>query len=137
MASRKERVTLESAIDFLDSLELPGTETAHHGHLATIALQEGFTQEVADLAASVAVGYWPMWLDECSPIARTAMEWFEQRWCGCNTFTPAELTAFAALWPSPIAPNAMGIAAVDRLARRVGIDDLHHNFNGHVVAYDA
>ncbi len=134
-ASRREaRVALTEVIEYLEEVSA-NLNTSHHAELAGLAIEAGAPQQLADLAACYVSGYWPMWLDsDATPIARTAMVWFEERWSGPPWgFAPNEIASVAAFGNT----TGMAIATIDRLARRVGIDDLRHNMNGGVVAYDA
>lgn len=138
-SSRREaRVALVEVIEFLEDRSRDMNES-HHGELSSIAVEAGASQQLADLASAYVVGYWPMWLDaDAAPIARTAMRWFEQRWSGPPWgFEPNEIASNFGFVPGRGATTGMAIATLDRLARRVGIDDIHVNMDGGVVAYDA
>lgn len=138
-ASRREaRIALTEVIGYLEEVSA-NINSSHHAELAGLAVEAGAPQQLADLASAYVSGYWPMWLDsDATPIARTAMAWFEQRWSGPPWgFEPNEIASIFGFVPGRGATTGMAIATLDRLARRVGIDDIHVNMDGGVVAYDA
>lgn len=135
-ASRREaRIALTEVIGYLEEVSA-NINSSHHAELAGLAVEAGAPQQLADLAACYVSGYWPMWLDsDETPIARTAMAWFEERWCGPPWgFEPHVIAGVSAFGHFG---QGMAMAALDRLARRVGVDDVHVDMNGGVVAYDA